>query len=60
MAIRIEGAAKLSSFCKFCAREVGVEMRAPVDADIAAIFIVRLLKTHVVVSQTQAVGNCSV
>ena len=57
MAIRIEGAAKLVPFCKFCAREVSVEMRAPIDADIAAIFIVRLLKTHIVVSQAHAVGH---
>ena len=57
MAIRIEGAAKLAPFCKFFARKVGVEMRGPVDADIAAILIVRLLKTHVMVSQAHAVGH---
>ena len=57
MAIRIEGAAKLVPFCKFVARKVGVEMRGPVDANIAAILIVRLLKPHVMVSQAQAVGD---
>ena len=57
MAIRIEGAAKLAPFCEFVARKVGVEMRGPVDADITAILIVRLLKTHVMVSQAHAVGH---
>ena len=57
MAIRIEGAAKLASFCEFLARKVGVEMSGPVDADIAAILIVRLLEAHVMVSQAHAVGH---
>jgi len=57
MAIRMAGAAKLAPFCEFLARKVGVEMRGPVDTDITAILIVRLLKTHVMVSQAHAVGN---
>ena len=57
MAIRIESAAKLASFCELVARKVCVEMRGPVDADIASILIVRLLIAHVMVSQAHAVAD---
>ena len=57
MAIWIESAAKLASFCELVAGKVGVEMRGAVDADIPAILIVRLLKTHVMISQAHAVGH---
>ena len=60
MAIRIEGAAKLASFCKFLTGEVGVEMSGAVDTDIAAILIVRLLVAHVMVSQAHAIRHCPV
>ena len=42
MAIRIEGAAKLATFCEFFARKVGIKMRSPVDSDIEAIVFYNL------------------
>ena len=60
MAIRIKSTAKLASFCELVARKVGVEMRGPVDTNIAAILIVCLLKTHVMVSQAHAIGHFAV
>ena len=56
----VKGSTKLLPFGEFLARKVGVEMRGPVDADITAIFVIGLLKTHVMVSQAHAIGNLPV
>ena len=57
MAIRIEGAAKLATFCEFFTWKVFIESSGPVDGDIAAILVVRLLEAHVMVSQAHAIGH---
>ena len=58
MAIRIEGAAKLATFCKFFAWKVLIEQSGPVDGDIEAILVlIGLLITHVMISQAHAVAD---
>ena len=57
MAFGIKSSAKLLSFGKFITRKIFVEVGGPVDGDIAAVLVVRLLETHVVVSQAQAIGH---
>ena len=53
----IEGATKLLSFGKFLPWKIFIEVGSPVDGDIAAILVVRLLEAHVMVSQAHAIRH---
>ena len=60
MALGIKGSAELLSFGKFFAWKIFIEVGGPVDGDIAAILVVRLLESHVMVSQAHAIGHFAI
>ena len=57
MSIWMESTAKFASFCELFAREILIEKRGPIDCYIEAIFIIRFLVAHVMISQAHAVGD---
>ena len=60
MAFGIEGSAELLGLGKFLAWKIFVEVSGSVHGDVPAVFVVRLLESHVVVSQAQAVGHVAI
>ena len=57
MAIRREGASVLGALSEFLGGKVCVELSGPVVANIEAKLVVRLLITHVMISQAHAVAD---
>ena len=52
MSLGVEGSPELLCLGKFFTRKIFIEVGCPVDGDVTAVLVVRLLEAHVVVSQT--------